>query len=121
MVSNFLSRVQGCKLWASDDVELLLGAQHAHLCHWCEGGAPVEDPPGDGVGGAPVLDRPDVGAQDGLALVPQMLERFVMISLSLLPSCTAAARVGLDHPLPIAQCAVCTVSLSRNRTSWDLS
>ena len=89
MVSNFLTRVQRCKLRPSDDEELLLGAQHAHLRHRGEGGAPVEDPPGDGVGGSPVLDCPDVGAQDGLALVPQMLERFVVISLSLLPSCAA--------------------------------
>ena len=47
MVSNFLTRVQRCKLRPSDDEELLLGAQHAHLGHRGEGGAPVEDPPGD--------------------------------------------------------------------------
>ena len=45
MVSNFLTRVQRCKLRPSDDEELLLGAQHAHLGHRGEGGAPVEDPP----------------------------------------------------------------------------
>ena len=101
MVCNFLTRVQRCKLRPSDDEELLLGAQHAHLGHRGEGGAPVEDPPGDGVGGAPVLDRPDVSAQDGLALVSQVFEGFVVVSLSLLPRCAAAASIVLHHPFPI--------------------
>ena len=35
---------------------------------------PVQDPPGDVVGGPPALDCPDVGAQDGLGLVPFVLE-----------------------------------------------
>ena len=99
MVSNFLTSVQGCELWPPDDVELLLGAQHAHLGHGGVGGAPVEDPPRDGVGGAPVLDGPDVGAQDGLPLVLQVFEGFVMISLPLLPSCAAESHICLHHLL----------------------
>ena len=97
MVSNFLTSVQGCELWPPDDVELLLGAQHAHLGHGGVGGAPVEDPPRDGVGGAPVLDGPDVGAQDGLPLVPQVFKRSVVISLSLLPNCAAQSHIGLQY------------------------
>ena len=31
-------------------------------------------PPGDAVGGPPALDGSDVGAQDGLGLVPFVLE-----------------------------------------------
>ena len=77
IISNFLASVQGCELRPPDDVELLLGAQHAHLGHGGEGGAPVEDPPGDLVCGASVLDGPDMGAQDGLPLVPQVFERTV--------------------------------------------
>ena len=85
MGSDFLPFVQRCEVGPSQDVELLLGAEHAHLGDGGEGVAPVEDPPRDGVVGAPVLDLPDVGAQDGLALVPQVFERLGVVPLSFLP------------------------------------
>ena len=48
---------------------------------------------------ASVLDGPDMGAQDGLPLVPQVFERTVMVSQSFLPSCAAESHICLHHLL----------------------
>ena len=45
--------------------------------------------------GATVLDGPDVGAQDGLPLVPPVFKRSVVISL--LPNCAAQSHIGLQY------------------------
>ena len=74
MGPNLLAHVERRHVWLSDDEEPLLGAEHARLGHRVEWCSSVQDPPGDGVGGPPALDRPDVGAQDGLRLVPFVLE-----------------------------------------------
>ena len=104
MVSNFLARVQRGKLWFSDDVELFNGAQHAHLGHWGEGWAPVNDPPGDGVVRPPVLQVPDVCAQDSFTFVLSVSERLVVVSVPRLPLCPTAPNIGLCPPLvPISK------------------
>ena len=48
MGADLLPRVQGGELRPPDDVELLLCTQHADPGDGGEGGAPVQDLPGDG-------------------------------------------------------------------------
>ena len=74
MGPDLLAHVERRQVWFADDKKPLLGAQHAGFRHWVEWCPSVQDPPADGVGGPPALDGPDVGAQDGLRLVPFMLE-----------------------------------------------
>ena len=74
MGSNFLPFVERGHLWFSQDVKLLFCAQHALVGDGGEWGAPVDHLPGDGVGGAAGLELPYVAAQDGVALVGEVVE-----------------------------------------------
>ena len=74
MGPDLQAHVEGRQVWFADDEKPLLRAQHAGLGRWVEWRPPVQDPPGDVVGGPPALDGSDVGAQDGLGLVPFVLE-----------------------------------------------
>ena len=74
MGPDLLAHVEGRHGWFSDDEKPLLSAQHAGFCRWVEWCSSVQNPPADGVGRPPALDGPDVGAQDGLGLVPFVLE-----------------------------------------------
>ena len=74
MGSDFLPFVQGCEVRPPQDVELLFCAEHALAGHWCVGGATVDHLPGDLIGGAAILQLPDVGAEDGLASVLRVVE-----------------------------------------------
>ena len=74
MGSKLLPFVQAGKLRSSQNVELLLRAEHAVAGHRGVGGASVQLLPGHVVGGAAGLQLPYVGAEDCLALVPQVVE-----------------------------------------------
>ena len=80
MGSNFLPFVKRGHLRFSQDVKLLFRAQHALVGDGGEGAAPVDHLPGNGVGGAPALEVPNVGAEDGLALVLGVVERLGVVS-----------------------------------------
>ena len=107
MVSNLLPRIKRSHLWFSEDVKLLLGAQVASSCDWGEGRPPVDHFPGDVVGGASLLELPDVGAQLGLALLVRMDKGAFVTRISFLPRrgrdpdiglhLLLAVHLGLDH------------------------
>ena len=82
----------------SKDVKLLVGEQVASSCDWGEGRPPVDHFPGDVVGGASLLELPDVGAQLGLALLVRMDKGAFVTRISFLPRRGRDPDIGLHLP-----------------------
>ena len=94
MGPKLLPNVERRHGWFSEDEKPLLCTQHAGFCRWVKWCSSVQDPPRDGVGGPPALDGPDVGAEDGLRLVPFVFEGFIVVSFSCFEIRATTTNVG---------------------------
>ena len=103
MGPDLLAHVERRHGWFSDDEKPLLCAKHAGFCCWVEWCSSVQNLPADGVGGPPALDGPDVGAEDGLGLVPFVLEGFIVVSFIYICklSMFRALRCSFEHSLDV--------------------